>query len=196
VAVAIVQYIYGGEQTEKIIAADERLAKAMEDSVKEAGDSLRTTQQSFRDDQRPWIAIWHAHMYFESQIPLGAQLEIVNVGKTPALHVTKAASRFIWRPPILSGPTPKLINELAFQDAAPIPPQGKTAISMGDANQQQPLAVDWVSIKSGAQILYSFGEIRYEDTFGRKHSTKFCFYLTNPGTTNVVAFCKGYNDME
>lgn len=162
----------------------------------QADKAFDATVEQFRLDQRPWIAIWQSRMVFDSQTPLGEQIEIVNVGKTPALHVTEAASRFIWPPPLLSGPTPKLINALRFSDAAPIPPQGKTSVSLGDADpKQQPLAADWISIKNGSQILYSFGEIRYEDTFGRKHSTKFCIHLANPGNANVLTYCNGYNDM-
>jgi hypothetical protein len=193
----IIALIYYGQLKEmrKATSASERAAIAAGSAANIADQTLKDQQQSFRDDQRPWIAIWQAHMAINSQIPLGEQIEIVNVGKTPALHITEAATRFIWHPPLLSGPTPKLIGELRFYNAAPIPPQGKTAVSLGDADQREPLVGDWPAIKNGSQILYGFGEIRYEDTFGRKHSTKFCFYLTNPGTTNVLASCTGYNDM-
>jgi hypothetical protein len=101
------------------IGQAEKDFQAMADSSER---SIEAAQISFRDDQRAWLTVSEVNLYFDPklpQVPLGAQIAVVNVGKTPALHVTHAFSRFIWPPPRLSQPTPQLIKGLVFTESTP-----------------------------------------------------------------------------
>jgi len=47
--------------------------------------------------------------------------------------------------------------------------------------------------KSGAVVLYVFGEIRYEDIFKEPHVTRFCMYLV-PSLAGFTD-CSVYNEV-
>jgi hypothetical protein len=100
--VAVFQYVYGGEQTDRIIAADERLATAMENSVKEAGKSLDATIDNFHLDQRAWLGPnemlpppfmdGNRRVYMKGGEQAQYAVIITNTGKTPAKKVIQSTS--------------------------------------------------------------------------------------------------------
>ena len=78
-----------GEQTDRIIAADHRIAAAMERAVSQANTSFKSTVDQFNIDQRAWIAPQNATLLSDliPGEPFKLQIQYNNVGKEPALDV-------------------------------------------------------------------------------------------------------------
>ena len=56
-----------------------------------------------------------------------------------------------------------------------------------------PTASDVVAIRAGRIRIYSFGELRYFDVFGKRHTTRFCGLYD--GVQRFGA-CRNYNDAD
>jgi hypothetical protein len=103
---AFLQHIdskYTGTQTDRIIVADERLATAMENSVKEAESALNASIEASRTDQRAWIGPGDAVTPQDLRVGGTPVFSVVmlNTGKTPALHIETSV---IWKPTYPSEP--------------------------------------------------------------------------------------------
>jgi hypothetical protein len=89
-AYAVLQYkeiVGAGIQTDKIIAADNRLAKAMEDSVGQAKESGEKTIEQARLDQRAWVVLKAMDGTPRVGEPWVIKFYFSNTGKTPAKNV-------------------------------------------------------------------------------------------------------------
>jgi hypothetical protein len=77
-----------GKQTDRIIVADERIAKAMEDSVKKSGDALNASIEASRTDQRAWVGVKSINVgTLEAEKNLVAEVALNNSGKSLANKV-------------------------------------------------------------------------------------------------------------
>jgi hypothetical protein len=85
----------GGVQTDRIIAADERIASAMEGTLGEAKRSLDAAINQNRLDQRAWVGPIEMGIN-DPPVHVGSKLVatvvLTNNGKTPALDVATLAS--------------------------------------------------------------------------------------------------------
>jgi len=177
-----------GTQTDKIIAADERLAKAMEDSVKKSGDALNASIEASRTDQRAWVGVKDRIINPPSAENDGSVLiEITNTGKAPALNVhISGIARREWGDSLTD-----------IKDAENYPIK-----DVGVIMPNQPFTIPSVFphltelgrqyAREGKIRMVSYGIIRYEDVFKRVHTTTLCLY-SNP-TFNAVSPCSKYNN--
>jgi hypothetical protein len=187
-----------GTQTNRIIAADERLATAMENSVKEAGKSLDATIDNFHLDQRAWIGpnemlpppfmdgTRRVYMKEGEQVQWG--VIITNTGKTPAKNVTQRTSyRSL---PATAEFTVRYPG--AAQHVGVIEPNAKVWAMPPTTERLMKTQVE--SYTTGVNKLYFYGTISYEDIFSKEHHTTFCFYLVKDlsGFTN----CEIYNEAD
>jgi hypothetical protein len=187
-----------GKQTDKIIAADERLAGAMEKSVGEADASLKQTQNSFRDDQRAWVGPYEvlppaftdagkaAFMKEGEKASFGFM--ITNTGKTPAKNVSQSTS-YIFLP----------LNEKfvphypgAPQKVGVIQPNARVRAQAPDTERITKPIIN--SLTSDTYRFYVFGKVTYDDISGRDHHTMFCIYLVKD--LSNLTYCDTYNDAD
>ncbi len=180
-----------GQQTDKIIAADERIATAMEKTVGQARDALNASIEASRNDQRAWVGITRIEI---RSLQPGQKIEIntplQNSGKTAAVDVRTRSFVHISDTPV---------NITAFVASRHDPFQARMTIfpNIQDANitivSPFPYSeAEIAAIKNGRKLMYAFGEIKYRDVFGRLHHTFFCgIYATT--TPNNMRFCNEYN---
>jgi hypothetical protein len=186
--IQVLEMVDAGRQTDKIIAADKRLADAMEGSVTLAGTSLQETQNSFRDDQRAWIAPVSGTTTLDESHPLRVDVLYSNLGKTPALEVST----------ILSWKSVPAGQPIQIEYAPPVKrvnsgtayPNSKAV--MFAKNDTVPTKQELDAIQSGRTIFYFFGSIDYKDVYGRKHWSHLC-NVVHPDHSGVYS-CNVYND--
>src|SRR5207253_2145615 len=77
----------GSTQTDRVIAADERLAAAMENAVRQAGKALDANIDMSRTDQRAWIGVnGIGAVDPKANSPVTIEARYANTGKTVALQ--------------------------------------------------------------------------------------------------------------
>src|SRR6267154_1849565 len=178
-----------GDQTERIIKADERLAAAMENSVNEAGKSLSATIAQNRLDQRAWLGFEDVNVTGGLGKPFHFAFKIKNSGKTPAYKVTlQYFIRNMERGQPLKfdyGGIPTIPSR-GF-----IPPNGTAFV---DRTNATPDEAEMTRIRTEAKRVYLYGRTAYSDVFGRPHWTTFCTYLTPEA--NGMSYCSDYNSSD
>jgi hypothetical protein len=176
-----------GKQTEKIIAADERLAHGIENVFAQANNSLKASIEASRMDQRAWVGVVKLNSFnFRVGPNFSIPFDVVNSGKTPALNVrTKTAlksvengNRFI---PMYQEPT--MVPSLGV-----IQPQVHSELTTLPVDIS---ASQFGDIKNGRGTLYAYGRIDYDDIFGRPHETTFCVKYSAGNTIPIQ--CDAYN---
>lgn len=161
-----------GKQTDRIIAADERMATAMEQSNIKAQNAFDSATKQAEITQRPWIGIASVDPFSLSPSDsFGLRFNVVNTGRTPGLNVrTVIVLRSL---PVKERFSPIMgaVPAGTIQSASAILPNGTLFIE----TPRYPLAQAQIdAIKGGTIILYVYGQIAYFDVFGADHITKFC----------------------
>jgi hypothetical protein len=157
-----------------------------------ASETLANTQAAFRDDQRAWIGIDEFRVVeFSENKPIKIDIELTNTGKTPALHV------YEWMKHDFSGisqlgPPLHLLPTTLWLPVGSVPPQGHQALHV-EIPWERWKAND-LQIRLKTKYLSAFGEISYEDTSKRHHTTQLCLYMRDPDTQTLF-FCDRWNDM-
>jgi hypothetical protein len=192
----------GGAQTDRIIAADERIASAMEGTLGEAKRSLDATITQNRLDQRAWVGpiemgINDPPVHVGSR--LVATIVLTNSGKTPALDVATLASiEFVDKDAILNPHyqidktdqvSRSVIQPGMKEIITTLPVSSPTGSGAGTMGTK-----DFTEIQSGKSIVYVFGKITYRDVFGGKHFATFCGFLNRNMTT--LRPCKTYSQAD
>ncbi len=185
-----------GVQTNRIIAADERLATAMESSVMEANKALTATQEAMRVDQRPWVNAQIAlvpppPVLPDLRVPPGghivsATVQFLNTGKTPAMNL-QLVDVIHQLPSCPSGNKPlDFPKDLGSVATATLSP-GQTAVGEAVSN---------VSELSHAgdprREMYIYGVLNYEDVFKVHHRTEFSAQIRERGWV----WCPTHNTMD
>ena len=180
-----------GTQTDKIIATDERLAKAMEDSVTQAKRGLDASIDISRNDQRAWVGITGIFIRtFVAGQKSDFNIPLQNSGKTAAVEGRTRSFVHVSDAPI---------DVAAFVATRRDPFQSRMTIfpNIADVNITLVSPLPWsdadvTAIKNGRKFLYVLGEIKYKDVFDRSHRTFFCgMYAMD--TPNNMRFCEQYN---
>jgi hypothetical protein len=179
--------------------------EASQQLTQNAIDTLRNTQQSFRDEQRAWVGLLGTNPEpFTETEPWTVTVVFFNSGRTPASNV-KSAIMYKVSPVAISGPAPEDIKALKFhpvQSVAPqaavnqivghfAPPEGMTQSQEEGVKQ---LLARNQAIKNGKLFLYYYGIVKYADNSGNPHETQFCIYLSDPAK-NKVGICDAFNDL-
>jgi len=174
----------GSTQTDKIIAADQRIATAMEKAVGQAGVALNASVDASRTDQRAWVADVAI-----TGVPTIGQKWIVsikckNTGKTFAKEFRMRTAVYKAMPP-RTQPDFTQGTEVPYGSISVLAPNAEyisnTTVT-GDAISGHPLAnptqADLDLIESGAITLFAYGKMEYSDIFRKHHWTSFCFHLS------------------
>lgn len=169
-----------GHQTDRIIAADDRLAAAMENSVKQAQDIATETVEEARLDQRAWLGV-KAIDSLQLQVgrPIRAIVHITNTGKTIALN---------YRPDIVLEPSKGRLDIAKWV----VFPNLDIAVPLQTGGQLSPEDIE--NIKSHKLLIYIIGDIDYRDVFKHPHITHFCGRLDTSVAPYAYAACSSHND--
>ena len=158
--------------------------------------SIQATQDAMRLDQRAWLSVGDDTYAIDESGPVTSSVTVLNTGKSPATNVLCR----------ITGVTKPKGHVLADSDivySADLPTQKQGTLF---PNQHFPLAAGgppmepgsqrrwFASVRSGEQVQYFFGNVRYKDTFGRDHWTHFCSQFV-PGTKSGTP-CPIYNDTD
>lgn len=182
-----------------------RAVKVAEDTLTQSKKTLDFQINTSRLDQRAWLGIGSFRVVkFEKGKPFEAEIEIINSGKTPGLHVTEVAKsgwlatayydpkKSSWDNESIKIPE-KWFEGLKSSPAQSVPPQGRFYIHLD--LQDEYFASLYDDIKSKKLTLFIYGEVRYSDIFGRSCLTRFCFHMVNPDNPRLF-YCQKYNDIE
>lgn len=152
--------------------------------------TLRQTQTAMEIDQRAWVGITGVE-------PLSLEhpqirITFKNYGKTPALHIVQKAN---WKP---VSPTEPFDPAAIIRADAPIPgmkvltPDIPATLGQTLANPTPQQASD---ILSEHLIFCVFGELTYDDVFGKHHFLRFCL-RSSPSAHGSFSAEHAYNDAD
>jgi hypothetical protein len=180
-----------------------RATKAAEDSANAArsaadtaSNTLKFTQDSFRDEQRAWIGVPDLKIV---SIPNPTTIDVFlhNSGRTPALHVRRATV-YATRDQIIKGPSPRDIavaeKKILKSGEIAIAPDETPTLRASDNDGY--VAGKWTAIDAGQKFLYVYGIIGYTDVANRPHKTSFCYYLSHPRVPMSLSACEAFNSMD
>jgi hypothetical protein len=178
-----------GRQTDRIIAADDRLARAMEDSVGQAKKSIDTTVSNFQLDQRAWVGPVSAEpLSIAANSTFTVGVTVTNSGKTPALRMeSDFMAHLIPKTKPLIFPYLEQGGDMVRSIDTLEPGMRINLNTVPITLSQQQLDV----IKTQQGIFYFYGRVRYEDVFKRGHTTTFCLLLSSD--MKGVRSCHTYN---
>jgi len=158
-------------------AASERSAAASESQARTTQESVQSTVDVFRLEQRAWVVVNSIVLTtLKVDEPLRIDGDIVNTGKTPAFNIRLANTG------IQTNYGPLDIEEFIASGKLkkPIKPPS-TAVAGPNSSFKIPFSTDqnmtdtWVAdIGSHKMWVYVFGDIYYRDAFGAEHLTEFC----------------------
>lgn len=160
-------------------------------------------RRNFKLEQRPWIGISDEAVVINPG-RMDAEITFANTGKTPARNVQKAVQLKISPLPLVDGPLDADVKALDFRGHSILGPQGTMRVRAGtetEAGEKAIILRDALKdrfplIDSGDQILYLFGEIKYEDASGEQRTTKYCLYAIKLETGWHLAECNRFNEMD
>jgi hypothetical protein len=183
-----------GEQTDKIIAADKRIAAAMEGAVAQANNSFNATVEQSHLDQRAWVSVGAVHTINQYGMtlpapevgqPLMVRVTFVNTGRTPAINM-----RWACKDEQTAGKEPRFPS-YDYTPAETIPPNGTRIcdkiVSSNFSSEEK------TEIANGKKWFYLHGQVNYDDIFGRPHWMRYCFFLTSGGAYGI---CQHHNDID
>lgn len=144
-----------------------------------ANESVKTTQEQMRLDQRAWVGV-HDFKLVTFDVGERSQVNIVlsNSGKTPALDVEEGAigDDFIPTTEASNKVTQEILKRqsgVAFSPAPVMPPQGQHYIILTSPNILTTDQHD--SVLNGSVNEYIVGKVTYADNFKRNQWITFCF---------------------
>jgi hypothetical protein len=160
---------------------------------------LTETRITFHIDQRAWLGPTEAlppqftengqPVYIKAEEQSVFQVFLANSGKTPAKNIDQQVS-FRTLPAVVPF-SPKYPT--GPERIGVIQPGSKFRWATSPTEKANETQVG--TYRSGANILYFFGEITYDDIFGdARHHTRFCMYLLKDLSTFVD--CKTYSDAD
>jgi hypothetical protein len=176
----------GGQQTGRIIGADDRIAQAMEASNLKAQAALDASILASRLDQRAWVVISPGKRDINVGDPIYLPLDFSNTGKTPALETQGfLVFKFITPTETLTfdkkGELPMILKTLFPNEKRPeiIP-----LITRKDVTSKpEPTILTralFDQLNLGDLFTVVFGQLTYNDAFGTPHWLKFCEYVSLP----------------
>jgi hypothetical protein len=179
------------KQTDRVIAADERLAGAMESSVAQAQKTLDASIKSFQLEQRAWVGVEGINGDIQLNKPYSILVAFRNSGKTPA----KQVSLHMQFNPVRKGEALKFTYSEPISSQGFVPPNGTFTSSEISPTRGVPLGESEMElIKSGKLRAYLYGTVTYEDIFNRSHWMRFCYFIGIDAKSYTA--CDGHNDAD
>jgi hypothetical protein len=171
--------------------ASREQAAAAKNAVENAKRSLKTTIDSFRLEQRPWVMPFEfrATSDLEADKVFSVTVSLENTGRTPAIDIVPLSGN------IFAGSEPM---RPVFSVGGPrvsggfLSPGNKNFTYTTDAFK--PSLSDVAAYLGGRKRIYTFGVIRYRDTFNCRHVTNFCIYHQYGDPLAFFRFCENGND--
>jgi hypothetical protein len=174
-------------------------ANANQTAVGLAEQNIKATQEQFRRDQRAWVGdIDNTPPPFTDGIrkvfikegeglpPIS--IIIMNSGKTPARKIKGKQIRNFFP-----------ANRPFTPDDVPPPRQSISVLQPGATARityqpkDKPLDQEIINLlRNGDLIYYIYGEITYEDVFGKAHKTTYCKFIDKDLSSLIN--CNTYND--
>ena len=161
--------------------ASQRSAAASEAQAKATQDSIQSTIENFRRDQRAWVGPTNFNLVkLTAPDPIEATVDIVNTGKSVATDV-RVTSTLHPSDTVLD--IAEYVKHPVKTEREISHPRGlarsvfvifpnETLTMPGFTGSTDALGIE--SIKNGRKYLYFFGEITYQDAFKIPHKTRFC----------------------
>lgn len=134
----------------------------------------------------------HRHIHPASSGILRATALMKNFGPTPALRVQYALGL-----QVIPGELPvEIFNTAIWSKKQIIQPTQEVVTSINDSEAVDP--VTWAAVRTGRtkMNIFVFGLVKYEDIFGSKHFTQFCFrvdYRNGPSSPPGWDWYQDYN---
>jgi len=190
-----------GTQTDKIIAADERLAIAMERSVAQAETAFAAANKQAILSQRAWISVKIAAAIqpgagrppnpFILGQPFDVRITWKNTGRTPALRVRSVTKRsgFVAKDGHFGTPD-FLYKPEDFQSLDNLMPDAEI---YGDTITGPLNEADIKQITSNQVHVFIYGRIEYDDVFSVHHWRTYCGQLL---PTGAIALCPDHNEID
>jgi hypothetical protein len=177
------------------ITAQQAIAQsALSTSQRNFDKTSQSAENTFRDEQRAWVgALATTDVVIKEGEPPSFRVVVTNSGKTPALHLhfnveamswlTGKRIKFTYLPVTKTAIVSNFVlqpgAQYFLQSGAPAPPLIKPQVD---------------AITSGANTLWIYGKLTYEDVAKRLHHTKFCFIMTADLKSGQP--CDTYNDAD
>jgi hypothetical protein len=154
-----------------------------------AADAARKSADALIDIERPWVLITverpdyrYIKMDGEDTLRYTGGWRMRNFGRTPA-RITHLAGTFECLEELSFLPkTPVYLHapEIDVQILAPTGNQTEDeglSVTIPYTDEKLPEGL-WTELKAGKKKLVFYGFVAYEDPFGRKHETRFCYALS------------------
>lgn len=172
-------------------------AKASQESVQAAKQSIESSIRTSELDQRPWVYVSSLNLTREpEENKEGPKIgvSVMNSGKTMALHVIPiyetGSAPFDKVPPFPKNFTPQEPIQLGI-----LPPNagnfGFPTIPMKSITDPVQLA----GYNRGAAIIYIHVKLTYSDIFGNTYWTTICGFHTHGTPLNFFTLCKHGNEI-
>jgi len=186
-----------GTQTDRIIAADERIAIAIEASLGQAKIAFDAANKQAILSQRAWLHVLvqtQAHTNGQPFVvgePLEIRATTKNTGRTPAINIKSVTKRDVTardaggkflEPPFVYRDADYVFNGNLTPDGS----------SYGDFVKPF-TSTDLDRIISQKVRMYVHGRVEYDDVFGANHWINFCTFLL---PTGAWATCPDHNEMD
>jgi hypothetical protein len=190
----------GGKQTNRIIAADDRIAAAMESAVGQAKTSFEAANKQAILSQRAWVSFGiriqnpNPKENTPPKEPLKAgtvidvRSTIKNIGRTPAINV-KSILQKVAVNRAKDGTYPYSALTAPLEPNENLNPDGEFYGDMLLPFTEN----DKKRIDSGEVRVYFYGRIEYDDVFGGHHWRNTCAYLL---PTGAFAVCPDRSDID
>lgn len=170
--------------------------KAMSGQLEQMKADSDQMREASHLDSRAWVGISAAS---HQPVTIGRKIEFefrfTNTGKTPALNVTAfhAVCHAAFGANIETFAAE--CERTGWQNIVsqrPIAPNAVAPISFDSMKLEvsEPLLEE---IKSGKVIVYALGKLIYDDIFGRKHKTWYCFII-DPSKAHLVDHMHAYKE--
>jgi hypothetical protein len=200
--------IAGASQSDVVTRAQLKIAQQQ---VKALQDQVDAIKLQMRQDQRPWIEVRDNGGPKVDATEASWSLRFANVGKTPARNfksvfwLTKATNGATlnldaWRA-YKSGISPVPFN-MAFTGVI-FPNHAIDSLAHKVGEKKKGVAInipfstsDIEELKAGNAYVLVYGELKYWDTFGVLHWTKFCMWHGIIEGNFTAAQCTEYNDVD
>lgn len=175
-------------------------ARATKDMAAISAESLKYAKENAQLDERAWLAITSLRLArFQQDKKLEAQIGYSNSGRSPALRVTIVGAVFV----LDLGTNPVFLDLAPLGDFTALraiaPQTGNTWTHKGE----KPItAEEREQVGNGTKVIWVWGFIRYDDTFGLSHVTQFCGNTSVNGMDSLpiqegmeLNLCPGQNGM-
>ena len=163
----------GSAQTDRIIAEANAISASLQESLKQSKAALDASIESSRTDLRAWVGVVGVVAVQQGQ-NTRFDVTYANTGKTPAIITFQQASLY----PSKAYPLPNEFDQQIKLDKSQISRGMLFSNATGTMMQTvtPEMLKGFFGDYTGVKYIFLDGVIEYEDVFGKKHHTAFCYF--------------------